>query len=298
MSNSSTSPAQPDPSIDILIIGHLTKDLLGSEMDGGYRIGGTISFATVTALCLGRKPTALTRAAPDTDLSELPPEANLHILSSPTTTTFANIYTEQGRTQFCFSQALPIGVNDVPKSLRQPKIALLGPLVGEIDSDVVRIFDRPTLVAAVPQGWMRGWDDTGRVYSKPWENALEILPHLDVLILSQEDINYDLSHLDLFCKFVPLVVLTEYRNGSTVYQRQSDGNIVITKVPPRPAWEVDPTGAGDIFATAFLLRYQEIGDPILSARFANITASFGVEAPGVTGIPSRAQVLEYLSENP
>ena len=141
-------------------------------------------------------------------------------------------------------------------------------------------------------------DETGRVFSKPWENQAEILPHLDVLVLSQEDIDYDLRRLEAAFQQVPLVVMTEYRDGSTVFMRQPDGSISQHQVPPRPATEVDPTGAGDIFATAFILRHQEIGDPLQAARFANVTASFGVEAQGVSGIPTRQQVLRYMEEHP
>jgi 1D-myo-inositol 3-kinase len=126
-----------------------------------------------------------------------------------------------------------------------------------------------------------------------------------VLVLSLEDIAFDLTRLEPFFRHVPLVVLTEYRDGSTIYQRlgeAGDGSearsLNATKIPPRPANEVDPTGAGDIFATAFLIRLQETGDPIQSARFANVTASFGVEQVGVAGIPSREQVLGYMAEHP
>jgi hypothetical protein len=35
-----------------------------------------------------------------------------------------------------------------------------------------------------------------------------------------------------------------------------------------------------------------------AARFANITASFSVEHPGVTGVPTRAQVLAYMAAHP
>lgn len=175
---------------------------------------------------------------------------------------------------------------------------MLGPLVNEIDADVVHVFNHRTLRAAVPQGWMRRWDETGRIYTKSWDSALDILPYLDVLVLSQEDIDYDLSRLDLFVEHVPLIVLTEYRDGSTVYRRDSNGQIEINKIPPRPANEVDPTGAGDVFATAFLLLLQETGDPTWSARFANVTASFSVEALGVAGIPNQQQVLAYMQANP
>lgn len=284
--------------LDILLIGHITQDLLGQDLDSGYRIGGTVSFAAVTALCLGRQPTVLTRAAATTDLSELPSDIVLHVLQSPQTTTFANVYTSQGRVQYSYTQALPITTQDIPHPLRSPRIVLLGPLVNEIQPGVAAIFGKRTLVAAVPQGWMRCWDASGRIFSKEWEQAEEILPYLDVLVLSQEDIDYDLDRLALPLKYVPLIVMTEYRDGSTIFLHGPRGKIEQIKVPPRPANEIDPTGAGDVFAAAFLIRLQETADPVQSARFANVTASFGVEAEGVSGIPSRDRVLSYMDQHP
>jgi 1D-myo-inositol 3-kinase len=290
--------AQPD----LLLIGHVTRDLLTEDRNGAYLLGGTVTFAAVTAAQLGWAPTIITRADATLDLSSLPPQAELHVLPSPTTTSFANVYTPTGRVQYSYDQALPIRAEDIPTSLRRPRAVLLGPLVGEIDADVAALFPRDTLVVAVPQGWMRRWDATGRVFSKPWENAPAILPHLDVLVLSLEDIDNDLSRLDPCIEQVPLVVLTEYREGSTIYHRQEDGAVEEIKVPPRPAAEVDPTGAGDTFATAFVIRLLEIGGgpkgAAQAARFANITASFGVEAPGHSGIPTRSQVEAYIERHP
>ncbi len=284
--------------IDILLIGHVTRDVIDNNPQSAYRLGGTVSFAAITALCLGRHPTIITRAAADTDLSELPNAVELHILPSAVTTTFANVYTEQGRIQYCYTPAPAITSADIPVALRQPRAVLLGPLVNEIGSDIAPLFLESTLVAAVPQGWMRRWDATGRVHSKPWQNADAILSHLDVLVLSLEDIDYDLSRLDPFFEHLSMVVVTEYRDGSTLYQRDAQGRINEIKIPPRPANEVDPTGAGDIFATAFMIRLQETNDPVQAARFANITASFGVEHEGVAGIPNREQVLAYMEEFP
>lgn len=294
-SNPMTTQETP---IDILLIGHVTRDVIDNNPESAYRLGGTVSFAAITALCLGRRPTIITRAAADTDLSELPAAVELHRLPSAATTTFANVYTEQGRIQYCYTPAPAITANDIPVAMRQPRAVLLGPLVNEIGSDIAALFLESTLVAAVPQGWMRRWDATGRVHSKPWENADAILPHLDVLVLSLEDIDYDLSRLDPFFEHLSMIVVTEYRDGSTLYHRDAQGHINEIKIPPRPANEVDPTGAGDIFATAFMIRLQETNDPVQAARFANITASFGVEHQGVGGIPNREQVLAYMEEFP
>ena len=286
-------------SIDFLAIGTVTRDIATADPSATeYVLGGTVSFAAVTAGRLGRRPAVLTRAGDDVDLSVLSGLGDLHVLPCENTTTFANLYSPDGRVQYCYTPSPPIAAVDIPPQFRAPHIALLGPLVNEVQSEVASIFGSDTIVAAVPQGWMRRWDDEGRVYPTAWAEMDEILPHLDALILSIEDIDSDLSQVETFLEYVALVVLTEYRDGSTVYRRNPDSEVEVVPVPPRPANEVDPTGAGDIFATAFLLRLDESGDPLDAARYANITASFGVEAQGVEGIPSHEMVLDYMARHP
>ncbi len=283
---------------DVLLIGNVTRNLIDPADFQTYRLGGTVTFAAAVAERLGRQPTVITYAAPDTDFSALPPSTELHLLPSATTTTFANIYTSHGRIQYCYTPAPRIVAADIGPELRSPRIALLGPIADEIAPDVAAIFAEETLVAAVPQGWMRRWDEKGRVRSKPWEHAAAILPHLDVLVLSLEDIDHDWRRLAPAFAYVPVIVVTEYRDGCTVFQRQPNGAILETKIPPRPAIEVDPTGAGDTFTIGFLIHLQETGDPIQAARFGNITASISVEYPGVSGAPTRAEVMRYMGRNP
>ncbi len=283
---------------DVLLIGHVTRDVFGDPADRSYRQGGTVSFAALVALGLGRTPSIITRAESPADLVELPEGVDICCLPSEVTTTFHNIYTPQGRTQYCLAAAPAINVADIPDRLLHPNAVLLGPLVQEIPPEVAAAFDDKTLIAAVPQGWMRTWDETGLVSHIPWATASEILPHIDVLILSLEDIDNEISRLFPWFELVPLIIVTEYRDGSTVFQRRPNGAIAMFRVPPRPAKEVDPTGAGDIFATAFLIRYQETGDPLDAARFANVAASFSVEYIGISGMPSRQQVLDYMAAHP
>lgn len=283
---------------DVVLVGHVTHDLVGETIESGFRLGGTVSFAAITALRMRRRPTIITRAASVSDLDELPAEVNRIVLASDVTTTFANVYTPHGRVQHCYTPSAPIHAEDIPAHCRRASIVLLGPLANEVRPDVAPLFGDGTLVAAVPQGWMRRWDATGRVFAKPWETAAQILPHVNVLVASIEDIDYDLSRLNPYFEYVPLIVMTEYRDGSTIYRRLPDGRIAMTKVNPRPASEVDPTGAGDVFASAFVIRLQETGDPVQAARFANVTASYGVEHLGILGVPTRETVLAYMERYP
>jgi 1D-myo-inositol 3-kinase len=86
------------------------------------------------------------------------------------------------------------------------------------------------------------------------------------------------------------VVLTRGARGCTVFQQGREP----FDSPAFHAHEFDPTGAGDVFTAAFLIRLHETGDVVESARFANCVASFAVEAEGVTGIPTRAMVEERM----
>ena len=62
-----------------------------------------------------------------------------------------------------------------------------------------------------------------------------------------------------------------------------------------PAKEVDSTGAGDVFAAAYLVRYSKTGDPLASGLYASCTA--GIKA-GLPGIPTIAQIKERASRHP
>jgi sugar/nucleoside kinase (ribokinase family) len=166
-------------------------------------------------------------------------------------------------------------------------MVLLGPLAQEIEPEMVTCFDG--LIGVTPQGWMRGWDESGRVTSRSWGSAASVLPKVDVLVLSQEDLGGDLTPLQEYTHLCGIVVLTTGWQGATVFL---DGEK--HEIPPRLTREVDPTGAGDVFAAAFMVRLEETGDPLLAARFANVVASFSVEAIGLRGIPSRAKVYDWL----
>ena len=112
----------------------------------------------------------------------------------------------------------------------------------------------------------------------------------DAVVLSMEDLGGDRALLDRFVGWSKLLVLTEGANGAIVH---IDGRRI--RVPGYDVVEVDPTGAGDVFAAAFLVRLRESDDALEAARYANCVASFSVEREGTAGIPAREQVEQRLA---
>lgn len=276
---------------DYLVIGTITKDLV----PGGFTIGGTVTYAAVTASRLGKRAAIVTSAEADLILPDTLADVEVARVPSQVTTTFQNVYLDGVREQYISALADPIGPDAVPTEWRQASLVHLGPLVSEIDESLVHLFPDSRVIATA-QGWFRSWDEAGRVSLGTWTGAERLLPHLTALILGEEDICGDPWCIERYVSSARTVVLTHGAHGSTVYHAGQ-----VRHFPTRPANEVDLTGAGDVFAAAFLIRLDETAqssegeDPWEAARFANVVASFSVEGQGTSAIPSREQVDEYLN---
>ncbi len=281
--------------IDLLIVGNIVQDLVPN----GFTVGGTATYMAITARNLGRQPGIVTRLAPDFVLPAALDGVTVHRINAAHTTTFHNIYHDGHRQQFLLAVAGPLEPNDIPHEWLATPIVHLGPLSRELDPRFAKLFPN-ALVGVTPQGWLRQWDDDPsthlasgwRVRMRPWLEAPDILPHVDVLVLSEEDLNGDAALMDNYVQMARIAVMTRGRDGCIVF-----ANGERRRVAGFPANEVDPTGAGDVFAAAFLIRLHETNDPFQAAQFANATASFCVEAPGITGIPTRAQVKARIAQS-
>jgi sugar/nucleoside kinase (ribokinase family) len=152
------------------------------------------------------------------------------------------------------------------------------------------------VIGLTPQGYMRAWPGDGRVQAIDWEGARALLPRLSALVLSGEDLPkgpHGQEVLQLYVDHCPIVVLTQGPRGCTVFQK---GEAI--RVPAYPALEIEPTGAGDVFATSFLIYLSKSGDSLASARFANAAAACNIEKPGATGVPTVAEVEERMRQTP
>jgi 1D-myo-inositol 3-kinase len=273
---------------DFLVIGHVSKDLVGD----GYRLGGTAAYAALTARNLGRSVAVVTSADPDLELGTLLSGIELICLPSPHTTTFANVYGAEGRQQHVEAVAERIKNDNIPTEWIGTPVVLLGPIAGEFGEEMIGLFPS-SLVGLTPQGWLRRWDERGRVFPREWTKAREFLPQVEALFVSEEDMQGPAGDLRTLLALPRMSVVTEGQGGATLHYQ---GEIV--HCAARQTQAVDPTGAGDVFAAAFLIRLDETADPYEAARFANVAASLSVERAGIEAVPTRAQVESHLRDMP
>ena len=267
--------------IDYLVIGHITADLTPS----GTLVGGTVAYSGRTAQVLGCKTAVLSSADAAYDWQQALPDIQVQAVQAEHTSTFENIYTAKGRRQIIHSVAAPITKADVPSDWRRAAIVHLGPLTNEVDPEMIDLFSN-SLVGLTPQGWLRRWDEAGVVYAGAWAAAEWILPQAAAVILSYEDLLDD-AMLEQYRQWSKLLVMTEGVRGCTVFLGDE-----IRQIPALPVNQVEPTGAGDIFAAAFLYRlYQTDGNPWEAARFANKIASRSVTQ---TGLEAKLEAIKRV----
>jgi 1D-myo-inositol 3-kinase len=304
---------------DFLAIGHATRDI---QAGGDWRLGGSVAFAALTASRLGLKSAVVTSGSSEllAEVTRTLPDVQVSAIPSLEATTFENVYTNGVRRQYLRGRATTISLDAVPERWRAAPMILLAPLIGEVEPEVAAELSRENsaLLAATPQGWLRRTDSIGRVSPAPFDMARQILPFLQVMILSYEDVlpasalatastsssasttaeaatrgvEQAQELVSDWARIVPMVVVTRGAAGALLFQKG---------LPPRtfpgyPAREVDPTGAGDVFAGAFMAQLCRTSNPAAAMDFANRVAACSVEALGVGGIPTYEEALARFAD--
>jgi sugar/nucleoside kinase (ribokinase family) len=271
--------------VDYLVIGDVAHDLT----QDGWRLGGTAAYSALTAQALGLKVGVMTASGPETPLDALKDIPTI-VLESPRSTTFENIYTENGRIQYLRAQATRLDLKHVPEAWRRTPIIHLGPIANEVDAVLPDDFS-PALLGLTPQGWMRQWDSESRVSRKEWTDADRALSRANAVVISREDVDGDDEMIEHMAQETPVLVVTESMAGAVLYWNGDRRRFRAPEVK-----EVDATGAGDVFAAAFFTRLLRTRDPWEATRFATLVATCSVTRPGLEGIATPREIEECLME--
>jgi len=265
--------------VNYLVVGHIAKDLTSS----GSRLGGTAAYSALTAKALGLRVGVVTASGPETDLEIF---QDIVVISAPSehSTTFENIYSKNGRRQVLHYQAAPLVFENIPELWQRTGIIHLGPVAQEIKPVLPNSFS-PSLLGLTPQGWMRSWDETGQVTRTDWENAEQALARAGAVVVSIEDVAGDEEQIEFMANHTRVLAVTEGAAGSRLYWHGDQRRFRAPEM-----YEVDATGAGDIFAAAFFVRLQATRDPWEAARFATQLSARSVARKGLESIPTLEEI--------
>ncbi len=255
-----------------LIVGALTRDIT----EDGFRYGGSVLYAGLTALALGYKLKVVTTCHPEEPLGRLFPGAEIYLQESPETTTFVNLETTSGRRQQILANARPLKIQRLPQEFLTADIVHLAPVADECPLEALGLFSGQFVGASI-QGWLRTWDKKGLVRQK--RVPPEVFSPLKALVLSQEDVGGDLDYALDLARIVPLVVVTRDRHGAWLYHEGQRHHLPAPEVSV-----VDPCGAGDIFAAVFFSALFEGLDPLKAVALANCLAARSVTRKGLESI--------------
>lgn len=256
----------------------------------GWAPGGPALYAATAAHRLGwrvRLVTALAEEFPR------PPLAGLDLLPLPArhTPRYANAYDAEGRRrQLLLDPGEPI--SPPATAFDGAAVVLLAPAYHELtapptppDTAVVGVSLQGVLRDAAPSGEVRPRADAEAAslpFARPgWFLFFSDEDTADALLLARR----------LARRGAVVFVTHGWRGAARV---DAAATRTYPAIPARRV--VDPTGAGDCFATAFLVTYARAKDEAAAIRTALAAGSLAVEAPGLDGVPDLAAVERRLQE--
>ncbi len=247
----------------------MTLDRLGDSLVPG----GTAYYAARALAAMGARPLVLTAAGPDFPASALT-GIEAEIASAPFTTTFESSYAPGGRTQRVLAAAPPLDLARLPASWRGADALLVAPVLGECAPAEAASAVGARIVGVCIQGLVRDVAANGAVVPRPFDPGAA-LAGVRVAFLGDDDVRGQEDLAVRLAEAVPTVAFTHGVRGCEL--REGGG---LWRVGVHPARELDPTGAGDVFAAAFLLALARGDDAPAAARLGAAAASIAVEGLG------------------
>lgn len=250
-----------------VVCGHVTLD----RYDADVLPGGAAYYAGHAYRALGAQVAVFTAAGPD-----FPPGAlagvSAHVAPSPATTSFENRYAGGRRSQRVGAVAERIQAASLPPEARAPDVLHLAPVLAELDVRAWVDAVPARVVGVGAQGLVRAARAGGEVAQPPWEFDRSDLAGVHAVCVGEDDLVGQGDLLDRLAAAVPLVVFTNGDRGCTIIDGGRTRRVGVFRTR-----EVEPTGAGDVFAAGFFLGLARGASAVEAARLGAAAASIVVE---------------------
>lgn len=276
---------------DIVTVGHFAIDYISSpRLDAPKQVlGGSPTYVSFAARKLDAHAGVVSKVGSDfpesyTELlcSHSVDLFGVIVIKSVSTTSFVLEYVNGYRRLLLKSCAPPILQEDVSLMFKAKTIHV-APIVGEISSEVIEeLRKKADMLSLDPQGLLRKFDSNGRVSLKKWADK-RVLEQIDIYKSSLQEIrkiarsrSLEASMKEIQNFGTKIVIVTLGRKGAAILFDET-----FQRVPSiQPQKLMDPTGAGDVFAGAFLAEYVNKKNPVWCACVGSAMASFKVETVG------------------
>lgn len=258
-----------------LVCGHVTLDRMGAALVPG----GAAYYAGQALRALGARVRILAGAGHDFPRGALS-GLDAELVPSPRTTVFENVHAAGARTQRVLAAAPPLDPASLPETWRVADVLFLAPVLGEVAPDAFRRAVRARVVGLGVQGLVRGVAPDGAVTQPRWDVDPAALSGVDAAFVGEDDVRGQGDLVARLAAAVPVVAFTHGRAGCELVLRGRT-----RRIGAYATHEVDPTGAGDVFAAGMLFALARGADPVDAARLGAAAASVVVEGLGGETLP-------------
>ena len=270
--------------VDILMIGHFSKDRLVVRGRTELSSGGAIYYGSVALARIGLDVAVVTRLHPDdfSLLSEMETEGvQVFATPAPETSGIENIYTTADmERRICrpLSFAGPFSPQDIP-DLRA-RIYLVAPIMaGEVDLPLLKSLAQRGPVALDVQGFVRVWEGDELVF-RDWPEKAEALATVTYLKLdhAEAEVLTGLTDVQAAARQIATYgtreIMLTHSGGVLVYAGEQAYEATFT-----PRSMDGRTGRGDTCFATYLGRRLS-APPGEACRFAAAVTTLKLERPG------------------
>jgi len=293
---------------DLVTVGHFSIDLIKKKKNHQPQptLGGPPTFVSLAAKKMGVNVSVISNVGDDFPneyrewlINEGIDLSMLRRFKDASTTRYVLIYGDKDERQLILkAKAPPIELEEIPEALSSEAIHI-SPIAGEVSYKVVKRLRRhSSLLSLDPQGFLRRFDEKGRVHLGKIENP-KIFSKIDVLKASEREIEVATGESEL----TRAIRQMHERGVSTVIVTRGGEGALLSlngKVYRIPAVKskvvVDTTGAGDVFIGAFLAEFMKGKDPVWSSCVGSASASYVIEEKGPKGFRSPSEVYREAAQ--